>query len=580
MAKQTINNGETGLLCRTKINENFTENYNNFTTIQTNSANYILDGGNTKNANLLIGTSDNFNLALETNNVQRLTIVSGGNIGIGTQIPAEKLTVAGTISATGSIKSNLDSIINTVSLGLGGGQNVTNMGVGFNALLSNTTGSGNIAVGYVALQQNTIGAINLAIGGNSLSRNIQGNSNVAIGNNSLADNVSGSDNTALGKSALEKNTASANTSCGASALKENTSGTNNVAVGYQTLMSNTLGNRNAGIGANSLYSNTTGNNNTAIGNNSLFSSTLGSDNTAIGAFSLSLITTASSNTAIGANTLSNATAGNLTAVGSGALRYNTTGSNNCAFGGGALFLNSTGDNNTSIGFQTLDNNTTGFRNTAIGAIALENFTDLSNCSGLGFNAQVTASNQVQLGDASTTTYAYGAVQNRSDMRDKSDVRDTELGLDFINELRPVDFKWDMREDYRTKAPSKVIEPQKIKEDASEEEKTKYVQDLVAYEAYVVIKDKWLEDSKLKNITHDGTHKRTRFHHGLIAQEIKAVIEKTGVDFGGFQDHSIDGGDEAMTIGYNELIGPMIKAIQELSQKLDNALTRIEVLENK
>ena len=46
-----------------------------------------------------------------------------------------------------------------------------------------------------------------------------------------------------------------------------------------------------------------------------------------------------------------------------------------------------------------------------------------------------------------TTYVYGTVQNRSDSRDKADVRDTVLGLDFINKLRPVDFKWDLREQY-------------------------------------------------------------------------------------------------------------------------------------
>jgi len=100
-----------------------------------------------------------------------------------------------------------------------------------------------------------------------------------------------------------------------------------------------------------------------------------------------------------------------------------------------------------------------------------------------------------------------------------------------------------------------------------EDKAKYDEELPEYEAYVVLKDKWLEDCKWSNLVHDGTHKRTRFHHGLIAQEVKSVIEKTGVDFGGFQDHTIKGGDAVMTIGYTELIGPLIKAIQELSVKV-------------
>ena len=37
----------------------------------------------------------------------------------------------------------------------------------------------------------------------------------------------------------------------------------------------------------------------------------------------------------------------------------------------------------------------------------------------------------------------------------------------------------------------------------------------------------------------------------------------GIDFGGFQDHSTNGGDDVLSIGYEELIAPMIKAIQEL-----------------
>jgi hypothetical protein len=109
----------------------------------------------------------------------------------------------------------------------------------------------------------------------------------------------------------------------------------------------------------------------------------------------------------------------------------------------------------------------------------------------------------------------------------------------------------MREDYRAKAPKAP------EQDATEEEKA----------AYKVAKDKWLEDVKLANITHDGSKKRTRFHHGLIAQEVKAVLDAKGIDFGGFQDHSVKGGDDVLSIGYEELIAPMLKAIQELSAEV-------------
>lgn len=57
------------------------------------------------------------------------------------------------------------------------------------------------------------------------------------------------------------------------------------------------------------------------------------------------------------------------------------------------------------------------------------------------------------------------------------------------------------------------------------------------------------------------------HHGLIAQEVKAVLDAKDIDFGGFQDHKVKGGDDVLSIGYEELIAPLIKAIQELSAEV-------------
>jgi hypothetical protein len=82
---------------------------------------------------------------------------------------------------------------------------------------------------------------------------------------------------------------------------------------------------------------------------------------------------------------------------------------------------------------------------------------------------------------------------------------------------------------------------------------------------------------LLELTHDGTHKRSRYHHGLIAQEVKAVVEAQGIDFGGYQDHKIKGGDDVLSLGYGELIAPMIKAIQELTARLEAAEAEIAAL---
>jgi hypothetical protein len=282
-----------------------------------------------------------------------------------------------------------------------------------------------------------------------------------------------------------------------------------------------------------------------------------------------------SNTVVGTAALSKNTTGyNNTAIGFSVLAENTTGVQNTAVGVNALNKNTSGANNVAHGVDALINNTIGQANTAVGTFALSANTIFSNVGGFGYNAQVSADNEIRIGNTEITAVV-SQIGSWSDERDKADIRDTVLGLDFIKELRPVDYKWDYREDYRPEAPASVSKPAELKEDASDGEKAKYAEELAAYNAYKVKNDKWLEDCKWSNLVHDGTHKRTRFHHGLIAQEVKALIERTGVDFGGFQDHTIKGGDAVMTIGYTELIGPLIKAVQELSAEVNSLKAQLQ-----
>jgi hypothetical protein len=439
-----------------------------------------------------------------------------------------------TKATTNVVNLNKDTIINGLTVGRGGAGAGSNTAVGLSALQANTTGFQNTAIGQEALKLNTTGQQNTAVGMWSLEKNTTGDFNTAVGRGALNDNTTGVNNTANGAYALYNNIAgSANTAVGRDCLIANNAN-DNTAVGSGSMYENTSGINNTAVGRLSLTSNATGSNNTAIGHSAMFSNTGGVQNVGIGRSSL----------------FSNTTGIDNTACGWASLRDNETGERNSAFGRAALLLNSSGDENTSIGYNSGSGVTTEV-----------------NVTCLGTSSAVTGSNQVQLGSSATTTYAYGAVQNRSDIRDKADVRDTELGLEFVNALRPVDFKWDMREDYRPEAPAPVSKPADLKEDATEEEKAKYAQELAAYNAYVVEKDKWLEDVKLANITHDGSKKRNRFHHGLIAQEVKSVLDAKGIDFGGFQDHSVKGGDDVLSIGYVELIAPMLKAIQELSAKV-------------
>ena len=252
----------------------------------------------------------------------------------------------------------------------------------------------------------------------------------------------------------------------------------------------------------------------------------GADNTAIGVTAGDSMTTGYSNTVVGN--------GSGTAI--------TTGYRNTFVGDLSAYFVSTGNSNVAVGYLAGDgmaSNRT--NNTALGTFAFYNGGAWDNSTCLGYSADVTGGNQVQLGNSGTTTYAYGAVQDRSDVRDKTDIQDTDLGLSFVMALRPRKFKWDMREDYRTQKP----------ENATPEQ-------LAA----------WQEANKLANLTHDGTYARSRFHQGLIAQEVKQTMDAMGIDFGGYQDHTVKGGDDVQSIGYNELIAPLIKAIQELKTEFD------------
>jgi hypothetical protein len=304
---------------------------------------------------------------------------------------------------------------------------------------------------------------------------------------------------------------------------------------------------NTWVGFGAGQANTTGNSNTALGYWALFNNTSGTVNTGLG------------NSAL----FNNTTGGTNTALGNWAMVFNTTGRGNTAVGHQALFENITGDTNVALGANALRANTSGANNTAVGDSALE-FSNFNNTTGVGANSVVTGNNQVQLGDLITTTFAFGAVQNRSDVRDKADVRDTQLGLDFIQALRPVDFRWDLRDAYRPASPAT---PGPEATEATEAEQAAYRRELAA----------WQEASKLANISHDGTHTRTRFHHGLIAQEVADVIARTGVDFGGYQDHTVNGGDDVRSLGYEELIAPLIKAVQELATHKDELAGRNDAL---
>jgi hypothetical protein len=284
-------------------------------------------------------------------------------------------------------------------------------------------------------------------------------------------------------------------------------GANNTALGDNTLLLNSTGNQNTAIGSNSLFHNTTGIQNTGLGYASLVSNSTGLFNTAMGSRSMQNNSTGSSNTSCGTLSLYSNTTGNFnSAFGTNALYNNTIGDNNVAFGNSSLNNNSTGASNTAVGVNSLQSNTTGLQNTALGYQSLLTNTTGSNNTAIGYLAQVpngTGSNQISLGN---TLITYAGIQVpwtiTSDRRWKSDIQNSGLGLGFISKLRPVSY-------FRNNDESK---------------KTEY---------------------------------------GFIAQEVEEVLKETGTENTGMI--TID--DKGMyELRYNDLLAPMVKAIQELNEK--------------
>lgn len=173
---------------------------------------------------------------------------SAGTVGIGTATPTFSLDVSGNARFT------QDCSINSLTIGLGGGNIATNTAIGYQALNNNTTGSQSVAIGYKALFSNTTGYQNTATGWTALQQNQTGSFNTANGFQALYLNISGNYNIAIGESTLLYNiSGSYNTATGYEALFKNTTGINNIANGYRALYNNKTGENNTAIGFQSGY---------------------------------------------------------------------------------------------------------------------------------------------------------------------------------------------------------------------------------------------------------------------------------------------------------------------------------------
>jgi hypothetical protein len=325
---------------------------------------------------------------------------------------------------------------------------------------------------------------------------------------------------------------------------------------YMGSASNILGTTNDNsitFKVNNVLAGYTGNfdvSNVSFGYGSLPNSSVGTYNTAVGSSALhSSATTAIYNTAIGSSALYfNTTGRGNTASGHCALYENVSGNNNTADGTLALGRNTTGDLNTACGFIALYTNTTGSYNTAIGYNAGNNGpTNLTNSTAIGYNAMLTSSNQVRIGDSGVTSIGgYANWSNISDGRAKKNIRADVPGLDFINLLQPVTYNLDLN------AMDNLLGIDKAKKNELEKEVSQELKD---------------RSEKARKSKEDLVQT------GFVAQDVEKTAKSIGYKFSGVNV------DESgiYSLSYAEFVVPLVKAVQELSDKNDQLQKQVEEL---
>jgi len=321
-------------------------------------------------------------------------------------------------------------------------------------------------------------------------------------------------------------TGSENTAIGRSAMDANTTGASNVAVGRSALAANTTGARNIAIGHDAYVSSDTESDNIAIGYSAMTTNTAGGQrNIAIGNYAADAMTSGDDNVAIGNQ----------------ALGANNAGVENTAVGGNAGVGITGGVDNTVVGFNACNHVavlSTGSYNVIIGQYSHTTAVDTDRANVLGHGVggaggYTTVGNGSDDIRAANGNVTWATV---SDERYKKDIVDSTAGLSFVNALQPRTFK------YKNKGelPSTFS----------------------AYKA-------------------DSTEvfKNSDTNHGFIAQEVKAAIDSDSSIKDGFRlwDDRDDGSQE---VAEAALIPVLVKAMQELSTKVDTLTLHSSVLEQE
>ena len=253
-------------------------------------------------------------------------------------------------------------------------------------------------------------------------------------------------------------------------------------------------------------------------------------NNSFGLFSLNSVTTGSRNFSLGYASLYRLTNGvNNISIGVDSQQNSISGNSNISIGTTCLSANQTAVQNVAIGERALLRLKNGDNNISIGYKSSEQANNISNTINLGSFVVGNGSNTATIGNSGVTKvymndngdgeiYANGTI-NSSDKNLKKNIVPTELGLDFINQLNPVTYEWI---------------------------------------------DK----------------KNNKKSHGLIAQEVEETMNNLNMSKNEYSLVNYDESNNKYGINYSELIGPLIKAVQELSNENKELKERIWIIENK
>lgn len=162
-------------------------------------------------------------------------------------------------------------------------------------------------------------------------------------------------------------------------------------------------------------------------------------------------------------------------------------------------------------------------------------------------------------------YSNNSAISTSDARLKTNIRNSELGLEFINKLRPVTYQW--------------IEGSK-KPLFEEVEKIHYKGDGVTIDKIdkVLVPKIIGVDENGKDIQDFEVVPGQRRHAGFLAQEVKESLDQLNIeDFAGWVTDNVNDPEALQSLRYEEFVPPLARAVQELSNMVESLQQEINIL---